>query len=129
MSGKTISSRIDSRMPKTFRPRAVPQKPPAARCHSAEVSWTNSTAVDQRRPRTAATGDPMVSQPKPCHRLGHVPAYLRRSRALVDGRVSDQAGSRERAGAGCPEAGGDTAGSQAGLDSGVFEDEPVVFSW
>ncbi|KAL1403808.1 hypothetical protein pipiens_001757 [Culex pipiens pipiens] len=72
-------------MPKTFRPRAVPQEPPAARCHSAEVSWTDSTAVDHRRLRTAA---------KPCHRLGHVPAYLRRSPASVTklaGREQEQA--------------------------------------
>ncbi|XP_052567632.1 uncharacterized protein LOC120414183 [Culex pipiens pallens] len=96
MSGKTISARIDSRMPKTFRPRAVPQKPPAARCHSAEVSWTNSTAVDHRRPRTAAPGETSASPPKHCHRLGHVPAYLRRSQASsMDGSVSKLAGKEQ----------------------------------
>uniref|UniRef100_A0A8D8AWC7 (northern house mosquito) hypothetical protein n=1 Tax=Culex pipiens TaxID=7175 RepID=A0A8D8AWC7_CULPI len=48
------------------------QKPPAARCHSAVVSLTNSTAVEHRRLRETKTA-------KPCHRLSHVPAYLRRS--------------------------------------------------
>ncbi|XP_039446218.1 uncharacterized protein LOC120425698 [Culex pipiens pallens] len=87
MSGKKISARIDSRMPKTFRPRAVPQEPPAARCHSAEVSWTDSTAIDHRRPRTAA---------KPCHRLGHVPAYLRRSQATsMDAGLTKLAGRKQ----------------------------------
>ncbi|KAL9695409.1 hypothetical protein quinque_014694 [Culex quinquefasciatus] len=83
-------------MPKTFRPRAVPQKSPTARCHSAEVSWTNSTAVDHRRPRTAAPGEPSASPPKHCHRLGHVPAYLRRSQASsMDGSVSKLAGKEQ----------------------------------
>ncbi|XP_039446219.1 uncharacterized protein LOC128092260 [Culex pipiens pallens] len=114
MSGKKISARIDSRMPNTFRPRAVPQEPPAARCHSAQVSWTDSTAIDHRRPRTAA---------KPCHRLGHVPAYLRRSQATsMDAGLTKLAGRKQEQAVRKP-AGG-TAGSQARVNSNVFEDEP-----
>ncbi|KAL1399453.1 hypothetical protein pipiens_008202 [Culex pipiens pipiens] len=65
----------DSRMPEKLRQRAGTQKPPAARCHSAEVSWSSSTAVDHRRLREIKTA-------QPCHRLGQVPAYLRQSSSM-----------------------------------------------